>query len=84
MLQGIKMKRIGINVPDYGIERYRKINNDNINSILKENKPLIYKEPKQNVFYTPGPDNREIILEKMKKEINSALVKKIDPRPNIY
>lgn len=78
------MKRLGINIQDYGIENYRKINNENMENILKERKPLIYKAPEQNIFYTPVPDNRELILKKMKKEIDSTLIIKLDPRPNVY
>ncbi len=78
------MKRLGINVPDYNIENYRKINDENINNILKERKPIIYKDPKPNVYYTPGLDNRELLLKKIKKEMDDALVVKLDPRPNVY
>lgn len=77
------MKRLGINISDYGIENYRKINDENMKSILKERKPLIYKAPEQNVFYTPRPDNREFMMIKMKKEMEDALVIKLDPRPNV-
>jgi hypothetical protein len=78
------MKRLGINIQNYDIENYRKINDENMKSVLKERKYLVYKAPEQNIFYTPGPDNRELILKKMKKEIDSALVTKLDPRPDVY
>lgn len=78
------MKRLGINIPDYNIENYRKINNENMDSILKERKPIIYKNPEPNVFYTPSQDNRELILNKIKKEMDDALITKLDPRPNVY
>ena len=35
------MKKLGINIPDYNIENYRKINDEHMDSMLKERKQII-------------------------------------------
>lgn len=77
------MNRLGIHIPDYGIEIYRKINDDLLDSnILSQRKKIkINNIPNSSINYTPIPDNREQILKNMRKDIDKALEIKIDPRP---
>ena len=55
------------------------INNMGIKSLPRDftpylkKAPIAQKQPEPNVFFTPIPDNRDLILERMKRELEFQL-----------
>jgi hypothetical protein len=77
------MNKLGFsNLNDRNIEMKRFLNYDNTElNVLNQNKKSIkYVEPRPNIFFSPIPDNRDIILKEMKKELEKNLEVKIQYR----